>query len=501
VILFEGRLTPFDAENGVSVHSHAGGMIISDEGNQLPIYGSLATFPLSSGGLAREKLTQQPVTFVIKRENTTVLRVGYNLFGEIGILLTEGQSPRYAAIPALDEHISWLRNYINLAGIPCVEIPPVPFGYSFIGCLTHDIDHPLLRNHWCDHTMFGFVYRSTVGTWLTAGRRRRPMRTLWKNSIAACLLPFVHLRLARDFWSTFDRYIQIEANSGSTFFVIPERGYAGRTENGFSPGIRASGYGVDEIIPQLRNIVSNGGEVGLHGIDAWLDAAAARQEMKKVCQAVGTQELGVRMHWLYFDRNSPAILDQAGFTYDSTVGFRETVGYRAGTAQVYRPLGSNYLLELPLHVMDTALFYASYLNLSQKDAEEIVWRLVADVDRVGGALTINWHDRSIAPERLWDDFYLRLLRELNRRRAWLPNAAKAVAWFRKRRSSKVELTWSDTGKLRARGRLDTVDALPGLKLRVYKPRARSLMEPVPARAPARFMDADLNCTMEVDYMV
>ena len=499
VIIFEGHLTPFDAQHGIAVHSRPGGMMISDEGKELPIHGFLATFPGTGAEFVREQLSREPVAFVTKRGNATILRVGYNLFAEVRILLSEGQPARFASIPTLDEHISWLRDYINLSGIPTIEIPPVPEGYTFIGCLTHDIDHPLLRNHLCDHTMFGFLYRSTVGTWLDARRRRRPIRTLWKNSMAACLLPFVYLGFAKDFWSTFDRYMEIEATGGSTFFVIPQRSYAGRTTDGFCPVIRASGYGVGEVIPQLRNIVSAGGEVGLHGIDAWLDAGAGRNEKEKVCQAVGIEELGVRMHWLYFGKDSPAILDQAGFTYDSTIGFRDTVGYRAGTVQAYRPIGSNHLLELPLHVMDTALFYPGYMNLSQKQAEEVVWHLVSDFDRIGGALTINWHDRSIAPERLWDDFYLRLLRELKGRRAWLPNAAKAIAWFRKRRSAKVELSWSDTGILRARGRMDAVDTLPGLRLRLHKPRAQSLTVPAPARSPARFVDTELNCTTEVEY--
>ena len=133
-------------------------------------------------------------------------------------------------------------------------------------------------------------------------------------------------------------------------------------------------------------------------------------------------ELGVRMHWLFFDENSPSVLDRAGFTYDSTVGYRETVGYRAGTTQAYAPPGVTNLLELPLHVMDTALFYPSYLNLGEEEAERVVSRLMDDAERFGGALTINWHDRSIAPERLWDDFYLKLLRELKSRGAWLPTA-------------------------------------------------------------------------------
>jgi len=49
-----------------------------------------------------------------------------------------------------------------------------------------------------------------------------------------------------------------------------------------------------------------------------------------------------------------------------------------------------------------------------------VWRLVDDAERYGGALIINWHDRSLAPERLWGQFYVQLIDELKHRGAWFP---------------------------------------------------------------------------------
>ena len=54
--------------------------------------------------------------------------------------------------------------------------------------------------------------------------------------------------------------------------------------------------------------------------------------------------------------------------YDSTVGYNETIGYRAGTSQVFKHPDVDHLLELPLHIMDTALFYPSYMNLSDDQA-------------------------------------------------------------------------------------------------------------------------------------
>src|ERR1051325_9075833 len=105
------------------------------------------------------------------------------------------------------------------------------------------------------------------------------------------------------------------------------------------------------------------------------------------------------MHWLYFDAQTPVALEKAGFDYDSTVGYNETIGYRAGTTQVFKPLNANRLLELPLHIMDTALFYSGYMNLSDDQANAAMRPLIENANRFGGVLTTNWHDRSLGPER------------------------------------------------------------------------------------------------------
>jgi hypothetical protein len=310
-------------------------------------------------------------------------------------------------------------------------------------------------------------------------------------------LPLVHLGLARDFWRGFDRYLEIEAGRRATYFVMPRRDDPGRTAAGRGLTQRACRYDLDELRPQLTRIIAAGSEVGLHGIDAWRDAGAGRQERLRVAQATSASDVGVRMHWLYFDRNSPAVLDAAGFSYDSTVGYNETVGFRAGTAQAYRPPGATNLLELPLHAMDTALFFPAYLNLAENQAGRLLKGMMDDVARVGGAFTINWHDRSIAPERLWGDFYVNLLGQLRNRGAWSPTAAQAVAWFRKRRAAVVESGRAETGVLKIRGRVERPDTLPGLRIRVHKPRPRTGDESLAGGAPAEFVDADLTDTTEL----
>ena len=47
---------------------------------------------------------------------------------------------------------------------------------------------------------------------------------------------------------------------------------------------------------------------------------------------------------------------------------------------------------------------------------------------------MSWHDRSLAPERLWDRFYERLLGALRSDGAWFGTAHEVVEWFRLRRT-------------------------------------------------------------------
>jgi hypothetical protein len=122
-----------------------------------------------------------------------------------------------------------------------------------------------------------------------------------------------------------------------------------------------------------------------------------------------------------------------------------------------------------------------------------------DVERIGGTFTVNWHDRSIAPDRLWDTFYLDLVRELQRRRAWFATGSKAVAWFRKRRAAVLDTIQMDRGMMRIRGVIEEVDSLPALRIRIHKPRTRPLDEPLAPEALGQSVDMPFKSSMELNF--
>jgi peptidoglycan/xylan/chitin deacetylase (PgdA/CDA1 family) len=469
VLRYSGSKIAFDDQEKLQTRCPQGNIcILSYQGNRIPIYGNCLTFPGIGNGILMDGDSRECAAYIDESDDRVASRIGYDLFTEIRTLLTSGQPVANASLPALDLHIAFLRDLITGCGIPLVEIPPVPDGYQFTACLTHDVDHPAIRQHDWDHTMFGFLYRAVFDSLRKTLSGQMSLRNLFRNWTAALKLPFVHLGLAKDFWREFDdRYLESEKGLRSTFFVIPFSNKPGNKSSGLAPSIRAARYGAQDIVDAIHKLTAAGCEVGLHGIDAWLDSSKGRQELDEIRRVTGTSEVGVRMHWLYYDQQSPAVLEKAGAAYDSTIGYNETVGYRAGTTQVYKPLNANHLLELPLHIMDTSLFYPSHLGLSRDHAKSLVRPILDNAVHFGGTLTINWHDRSLAPERLWGEFYSYLTNDLSNRGAWFSTASQATAWFRKRRSAEFETDSSAPGGVRAHVAVDQRDNLPALRLRIH----------------------------------
>jgi hypothetical protein len=172
------------------------------------------------------------------------------------------------------------------------------------------------------------------------------------------------------------------------------------------------------------------------------------------------------MHWLLRDKDTPAALEEACFAYDSTVGYNETVGYRAGTTQVFRPLGARTLLELPMHIQDGALFYPQRLNLTERGARQRCRILIENTRKFAGVLTVLWHDRSHAAERFWGDFYKWLVRTLKSMNMWFATGAQATDWFRQRRRVRFEAVQTPAGA-RVRLRHEGEEVQPPLCVKVY----------------------------------
>ncbi len=460
-----------DDSLGISTLTPQNGKRLNWRDDELPIYGQLSALSCDGRDAANTETSRNEAGLTVEMQDTAVFRLGYDLFEEVRLLLTEVQPLENARIPTLDLHIKMLRERILEAGLPLLEIPPAPVGHSFIVCLTHDIDFIGIRLHKFDRSMWGFVYRALVGSVLNLVRGRLSVRQVFKNWRAVASLPLVYAGWVKDFWEPFEWYMRVEEGIPATYFLIPFKRRSGQRVPGARASLRGTAYDIGDLSEWAAILQQSGCELGVHGIDAWNNADSGREEQMRLSEKTGKTQIGIRMHWLLRDADTFSVLEQAGFAYDSTVGYNETVGYAAGTGQVFRPLGSQEILELPLHLQDGAIFYPQRLNLSETAAEQRCREMVDNAGKHGGVLTVLWHDRSHAPERLWGMFYEKLVLALKATDGWFATCDQATSWFRKRRNVTFRRVKSSQGD-RVRFHAAGVDTTPGLKIRIHKPYPR-----------------------------
>lgn len=469
ILVYSAVELEFDSAAGCAGGTAQRGGLLVYEDALVPIYGDLRIFPHTPRAVPC--LTSQSGTAGVVSEvgNSKVIRIGFDLFEEVRALLTVGQPVEYAPVPTLDAHIAMMRRWMVECNLQFMEIPPAPADADYIVCLTHDIDFVGIRRHKFDHSMWGFVYRAIAGSVVNLLRGRKSLGELLKNWWATASLPFVFLGVARDFWEPFEWYLKVEEGLPSTYFIIPFKGRPGEKVPGRRASRRAAGYDVTEIAEWVRLLLRSGCEVGVHGIDSWHSAECGREEQARVAAVAGHERLGIRMHWLLQESGTAGALEDAGYAYDSTCGYNETVGYRAGTTQVFRPLGRKRILELPMHVQDGALFYPGRLNLSEQEAHERCGKIMENAAKYGGVVTILWHDRSHAPERFWGNFYVSLVQALKREKVWFASGKQTSTWFQKRRNVRFGPVTAEKHEAQE----PQGDALktPPLKVRIYNPQS------------------------------
>lgn len=379
----------------------------------------------------------------------------FNLGQEGTRLLMEGReyTEKDVSEPTLDLMLEEIRRVLRLEVRNYLELPPIPWGYSYAMTLTHDLDILSLKEMPIARTFLGYFYRSSVLNWKRwrAGKVQTSehFRSLWEmvRTWAA------KLGLGQDVWErALPQLLELEKRLGvrSSLYFMPFPEKPGilpeplrnkdddKDEN--APPNRASFYDVTTHKAWLNSLEEGGWEAGVHGIDAWHNAASARAEHSRISNLTGRDEIGVRMHWLYF--RSPESfkgLEEGGFLYDATVGFNEVVGFRAGTIQPYHPLNCQTLWELPLHIQDGALLGEEHLDLNREDAFRKAKPILDWAKRFGGAVSLLWHNQSFTAPRFWGEVYERLIAQGRADGAWIAVPRDILSWFTLRRQYEVAL--------------------------------------------------------------
>jgi hypothetical protein len=153
---------------------------------------------------------------------------------------------------------------------------------------------------------------------------------------------------------------------------------------------------VSRIIAELR---SRGIEMGFHpSYSTFGNPRQLAAEAAALKEWLGVDVLGGRQHYLRWSPETWSHWESCGLLYDSSVGFAEMPGFRAGTAHPYHPwlFDENrpaQLLEIPLIIMDRTL--TNYMKVTSSDAAELMVRLIERTKAVAGVFTALWHNSNL----------------------------------------------------------------------------------------------------------
>lgn len=271
--------------------------------------------------------------------------------------------------------------------------------------LTHDIDQPWAA--WGRPVRA--VARAVAGDLI---RRRDPV--LAARRVRA-LVDVRADRVDRDPLNTFDFLMETSERHGlrSQFYFM-----AGTNREDVEFRYRITDRPFAQV---LRRIHDRGHDIGLHaGYETYRSSERMAEELaavKDACRAAGFDqpEWGVRQHFLRFAfPDTPRIHEEAGFEHDSTLGYPEEVGFRAGTCREY-PLfdavagRSLRLRERPLVAMDTTL--REYMHLAPTEIARRTRSIVDVCRRHNGDAVLLFHNDGLAGARA-RTLYSELIEEL-----------------------------------------------------------------------------------------
>ncbi|HHX8576198.1 polysaccharide deacetylase family protein [Vibrio sp. Vb2354] len=252
--------------------------------------------------------------------------------------------------------------------------------------LSHDVDFPS-RYLYCD--LFVFARRTLIDIF-----KQRKLSILI-NAISSRFISSEEISV-KDPYNTFDYLYELANKYGyeSTLFFMT--GVSNRKYDG--------GYSVDDsrILKLISEAKANKVEIGIHpSFESYLCQKTIQREIDTLKRVLDTSNVPSRMHFLKWNQEiTPDILDSCGVTYDSTLGYADSIGFRASTCRPYKFLRyddgelSNMTL-IPLLVMDKTLTDKKYSEISKYNNLESVKKIKAMVKEHSGVFSLLWHNSSL----------------------------------------------------------------------------------------------------------
>jgi hypothetical protein len=206
-------------------------------------------------------------------------------------------------------------------------------------------------------------------------------------------------------------------NVESTWFLLARSDFEDPRQN----------YIADVAYREHIQDLLNSKEIGLHGSPEAAFSKEVLSEELNTLRELGFNPTGFRTHYLHFDyQQSFSILEQAGIKYDSTLGYWEHAGFRAGISFPFYPFNLKdnrpfRVLEIPLIVMDTSLLSHKAMNLNVISAYYRIARLLCRSADYQSHISLLWHNTTFDKIDFpgWGWLYWKLIKIARKRNGWI----------------------------------------------------------------------------------
>lgn len=283
-----------------------------------------------------------------------------------------------------------------------------PEGQGFAVCLTHDVDeiYPPLR-----HTVLSSA----------SGLKNRDLQGLKKQLFwrlkGKQFSPYINFKEIMEIEQRYDA-------TSSFYFLATDK------------DVLRFRYNIEDLENDLGLIADGGCEAGLHGgyyaYDSLSEIVAEKRRLEKV---LNRQVTGYRNHYLQFKTPETwEFLQKAGFTYDTTIGNNRIAGFKNGLCHPFKPYDIRAgreidIVELPLVLSDFTLMNT---GMSPGRMWEVAKRIIDNVEKCNGILTVLWHSDAFNNSYLadWVRFYVKILEYCRGKNSWITSGQAISEWVK-----------------------------------------------------------------------
>ena len=222
----------------------------------------------------------------------------------------------------------------------------------------------------------------------------RSIRYLKRAKIGSLYHELLSLNKRNEVYWNFPDIMETEDALGvkSTFFFLQES-YPFMPLHPSTWKLALGRYDIrsDKVARIIYELDKAGWEIGLHGSYRSYNAPELlREEKKQLEQVVGHPIVGIRQHYLNMNSNTWRFQDEAGFLYDSSLGYTDKIGYRNAHVAPFNPHNSSFI-EFPLAIMDSCF-------LEDPDRDDNLKKIIDLTIANDGVLVLNWHSNSWHPD-------------------------------------------------------------------------------------------------------